>query len=384
MIIKNAKIFIEKEKQFFKKDIRVNDEYIEEIKYEIKANTSELILDLNGRYITPGLIDAHSHIGIKEESIGAAGIDHNEKNKPIYPSLRVIDGINSQDMAFEKALKGGVTCVLCCPGSINTIAGQCSIIKTNGNTVDSMLRPGYKFIKCSLGENAKKYGELLTNYPTTRMGIAAIFRNALHQTFDYKIRKNLSINEPLKMPQYDPELEALIPVINKEALLKIHCHRVDDIMTAIRISKEFNINITLDHCTDGYLVKKEIKKSGISVILGPILTFGDKSEEKNINIKNIKELYEEGVNIALATDHPVMPQYSLILAAIIACRSGVPEGEAIKMITSNPARVLGIYDRVGSLEEGKYADIVVWSKHPFHSFSQVEKVMIQGNVVYSI
>ena len=315
-------------------------------------------LEAKDYYITPGLIDAHSHLGMWEEAVGFEGADGNEMTDPCTPDVRALDGINPMDEAFSEAVSGGVTCVSSGPGSTNPLGGQWLIMKTVGTVLDEMVINPFVAQKCALGENPKHYYGADRKAPLTRMGIAGMIRQSLFEAKDYQERKEKA-SSICEKPLYNAKKEALLPVLEGEVQLKAHAHRADDILTIIRIAKEFNLKLSLEHCTEGHLIKEAIAASGFPVIVGPSFGFKTKIELKNMGFKTAKILHDEGVLVALMTDHPVLPQSSLRLWAIEVMKTGVSKADALDMITINPAKILGIDHRVGSLDEGKDADFVL-------------------------
>ncbi|HEY5583215.1 MAG TPA: amidohydrolase [Ruminiclostridium sp.] len=341
-------------------------------------------IDADGGYVLPGLIDAHSHIGMWEDAVGFEGDDGNESTDPVTPQLRAIDAIYHADRAFVEAYESGVTTVVTGPGSANVIGGQFAALKTFGRCVDEMLLKQPIAMKVAFGENPKTVYNEKHQAPMTRMATAAILRESLFKAREYKELWEDYKKDPeeLDKPEFDFKLEALLQVLNKEIPLKVHAHRADDIMTAIRIAKEFDVGITLDHCTEGYLIKEILAKSGLPVIVGPMLTDRSKIELKNQNIKNPAILSRAGIKLAIMTDHPCVPVQHLCLCAAIAAREGMDEKEAMKAITINAAEIIGISDRVGSIQKGKDADIVIYDGNPFELKSQVQKTIINGAIVY--
>lgn len=378
MLIKNANIFSISERGFVKKDILVQASKIKQIEDKIYG---EDYIDADGKYITPGLIESHSHIGLWEEGIAWEGADGSEKTNPIMPAVRAIDSINPYDIAFKTALSGGVTVACTGPGSSNVIGGQFSVIKLHGNIVDEMIIKEVSAVKCAFGENPKSAFGKVGKAPMTRMGIAYLMRKAIIETKNYKIRKENALKEG-KDFEIDLDKEALLPVINKEVPFKVHAHRADDICTAIRIAKEFDLDLTLDHCTEGTLIVDYLKEHDYPIIVGP--SFGTKTKIET-NMKSFKTpgiLSKAGLKIALTTDHYVTPQDSLRMFAAFAVREGMDEFEAIKAITINPAEILKIDDIKGKLEEGMDADIVIWDKHPLDIIAKAERVFIEGEEVF--
>ena len=348
---------------------------------DVRIPKNAEIIDAKGRLVLPGFVDAHSHLGMWEECIGFEGSDGNEATDPITPHLRAIDAIYPLDEGFANARAGGVTSVVTGPGSANVIGGQFAAIKTAGHAVDDMIIKAPVAMKCAFGENPKRVYNSRNVTPTTRMAVAALLRDTLNKTKDYAARKKAAKNDPMKKPPFDSKLEAMIPVVEGKLPLKIHAHRCDDILTAIRIVKEFNLKASLDHCTDGSLIAKEVKASGFSAIIGPSFGVKTKLELRNKSFKTAADLYNAGVKVAIMTDCPVHEQGALPLFAGMAVKAGLPREEALKAITINAAEISGIDDRVGSIEPGKDADIVIWDKDPLTVEAKTWKVLIGGEEV---
>ena len=382
LLIKNAKIFTMAGDIIENGCILVEDGKIKEVGVDLVAPLDAEIIDAMGKNVFPGFIDAHCHIGMWEEGIGFEGADGNEMTDPITPHLRAIDAINPRDEAFANAIKGGVTTAATGPGSANVIGGVFSVIKLHGERVDDMVVIENLAMKCAFGENPKRVYNDKKMMPSTRMGTAAKLRETLAKTVDYKERKLAAAGEPGKMPLYDMKLEAMLPVINKEIPLKAHAHRADDIFTSIRIAKEFDVLLTLEHCTEGHLIADQLAKEGYPAVIGP--SFGNKSKfelnQKTFDTPGI--MVKAGVKIAIMTDSPVIPLEYLPMAAALAHKAGLDEMEALKCITINPAEILGIADRLGSIEVGKDADLVIWNGHPFDLQSKVAYTLVDGKVVY--
>ena len=336
-----------------------------------------------GCVITPGLMDAHTHIGLDEEAIRWEGADYNETSDPVTPNMRGIDGINPQDEAFRLALEGGVTCAVTGPGSANVIGGTFSAIKLHGDVVDDMILKDPAAMKAAFGENPKGcYGQQGRKAPVTRMGVAALLRETLEKTRRYAEEIAEAEGDSDKKRPYDAKLEAMLPVIRGEIPLKCHAHRADDMLTAIRIAEEFNIRLTLDHCTDGHLIADVLAKKGYPVLVGPSLGNKSKFELKNKTFATPGILSKAGLPVCIITDAPVIPLYYLALCAGLAVRDGLPEEEAWKAITINPARVAGVEERVGSLEAGKDADIAVFTSDPLRDIqARTLQVFVNGRPV---
>ncbi|QNU67647.1 amidohydrolase [Ruminiclostridium herbifermentans] len=343
-----------------------------------------LQIDAKGGYVLPGLIDAHCHIGMWEDAVGFEGDDGNESTDPVMPHLRAIDAIYHADRAFVEAYENGVTTVVTGPGSANVIGGQFAALKTYGRYVDEMIIKHPVAMKVAFGENPKTIYNEKHQAPMTRMATAAILRESLFEAKEYKERLKSFMSNPdeYEKPDFDFKKDSLVQVLNKEIPLKAHVHRADDIMTAVRIAKEFDVNITLDHCTEGYLIKEVLAETGLPVIIGPLITDRSKIELKNQNLETPGILSKLGIKVAIMTDHPCVPAQYLCLCAAIAAREGMDEKEAMKAITINAAEIIGINDRVGSIEIGKDADIVIFDGHPFELKTKVQKTIINGNIIY--
>lgn len=340
------------------------------------------IIDGKNGFLMPGIIDAHCHIGMWEDGLGFEGSDGNETTDPVTPHLRAIDAINPVDKCFQEALEAGITTVATGPGSANVIGGTFATMKTYGKTIDDMVINECTAMKSAFGENPKRVysGKKVT--PSTRMATAAILRENLIKAKNYVEKQEDFKNGNAKAPDFDMKLEALAKVIRKEIPLKSHAHRADDILTAIRIAKEFDLDLSLEHCTEGHLITESLKDEHIkSIIIGPSLSDRSKVELKNLTFKTPMILNKAGIKVSIMTDHPVIPLQYISLCAALAAREGMDEEEALRSITINPARAINADHRVGSIEIGKDADIIIYNGHPFDLRNTVKLVMIDGKVV---
>jgi len=351
----------------------------------LEAAASEII-DAKGCYVLPGFVDAHCHVGMWEDSVGFEGDDGNETSDPIMPHLRAIDAVYHADRAFVEARENGVTTVVTGPGSANVIGGQFAALKTYGRRVEDMVVKAPVAMKVAFGENPKTVYHEKRQAPMTRMATAALLRESLMKAVEYKRMKEdyERDSENFDKPDYDMKMEALLKVLNGEIPLKAHAHRADDILTAIRIAKEFGVGITIEHCTEGYLISDILLEENISVITGPFLTDRSKIELRNQSAKTPGILSKAGIKTAIMTDHPVTPVQYLPLCAAVAVKEGMDETEALKAITINAAEITGIADRVGSLEAGKDADIIIMDGYPLELKSRVLYTIINGQVVKRI
>jgi len=382
ILIKNGKILTMEGKTYESGSILIDNGKILDVNEHITAPEGAEIIDAKGMVVMPGIIDAHCHLGMWEDSMGFEGSDGNEMTNPITPELRAIDGINPMDVNFKEAYEAGVTTVMTGPGSANVIGGQFAVIKTYGKRIDDMIVKAPAAVKIAFGENPKRVYHSKGKTPETRMGTAGLLRETLTKAKNYMEKKKKLQDNPDKMPDVDFKLEALIPVLNKEIPLKAHAHRADDIFTALRIAKEFDVNITLDHVTEGHLIVEELKKEKVSLIVGP--SFGERSkiELKEKTFKTAGVLSNAGIKIAIMTDHPVIPLQHLSMCAAYAVRYGMKEEEALKAITINAAEIIGVSDRVGSIKANKDADIAIFDGNPLDLMTKAMYVLIDGKVVY--
>lgn len=382
--IKNGKIFTMEGNVLEKGSMLIDDGIIKAVGENIMPPDDAYVIEAEGKIVMPGFIDAHTHLGMQEDSIGFEGDDVNENADPVTPELRAIDAINPMDVTLEEAYMGGVTSAATGPGSANVIGGQFAIIKTYGHKIDDMIIKESAAMKCAFGENPKIFYGKKGKSPSTRMTIAAILRENLLKAEKYNRKLKIAGDDETKKPSFDMKMEALLPVIRREMPLKAHVHRADDIFTAMRIAKEFGVKMTLDHCTDGALIAEDLKKEkeNFDFIVGPSFGHRTKFELKQKSFKTPAVLSNGGLKIAICTDSPVVPLQHLPLCAALAVKSGMDEIEALKAITIYPAQILGIDNQVGSLKVGKDADVVIWDSHPFNIFSEVELTIINGKIIY--
>jgi imidazolonepropionase-like amidohydrolase len=345
-------------------------------------------VDATGKWVLPGFIDAHTHLGAREEGEGWAGHDTNELTGPVQAHVRVLDAINPADEGFRDALAGGVLAAGITPGSGNPIGGQTVAVRCWGLTVDDMVLRSPAGMKSALGENPKRVlGERRVN-PSSRLGTAAAIRSALVDAAAYLAREE---DQKLSNPSSertgapvvrDLKLEALGRVLRREIPWRQHCHRADDIATALRLAAEFGYDLVLDHCTEGYLIVEKIAAAGVPVVTGPLITARSKVELRNRTLANPGVLAAAGIMVAIATDHPVVPIHLLPLQAALAVKEGMDREAALRAVTINPARIMRVSDRIGSLAPGKDADLVIWSGDPFDVMSRAEAAYIGGREVY--
>ncbi len=341
----------------------------------------ENILDVKGKLVLPGLIEAHCHMGIQEQDKSMEGDDCNEDVEPVTPYLRAIDAINTMDTAFDEAVRAGITSAMIGPGSSNAIGGQFAFIKTKGKRMDDMIVLAPAAMKIAFGENPKVNFSELKKMPVTRMAIASMIREELTKAKQYCEKKRKAQKNESEF-DLDFKYECWVPVFDKKIPLKAHVHQRDDIFTAIRIAKEFDLDMTLDHCTEGYLIAEELSKEHYPAIIGPGFTSRSKIELKNSTFKSIGILNRYGIKTAITTDHPVSVIQSLPICAAMSVKEGLPMEEALKSITIYAAEICKVADRVGSLEVGKDADIVVYDGNPLEIFTNTYCTIIDGEIVY--
>lgn len=347
----------------------------------VKPQKEERVLRVDGAWVLPGLMEAHCHMGITEEKKGMEGDDCNETVNPITPYLRAIDAINTMDAAFGDAVRAGITAAMVGPGSSNVVGGQFAVIKTCGRRIDDLIVKAPAAMKVAFGENPKVNYSGQGMSPSTRMATAAMLRRELFEARRYLRDKEKAQAEGEAFDE-DFTKECWIPVLKGEIPLKAHVHRADDIFTAIRIAKEYGLDLTLDHCSEGHLIAGELAEAGYPAIVGPDLASRSKIEVQNVAFKTVGVLNRAGVKTAITTDHPVSLIQSLPICAAMAVKAGLPMEEGLKCITIYPAQICGVADRLGSLEAGKDGDVAVYSGNPMEVFTETLYTIIDGRIVY--
>lgn len=375
MILKNARIFPMDRPPIPEGFVAFEGEKITAVG-AMEACPAGEALDLGGAQIYPGFVDAHCHLGMFGDSVGFEGADGNESTDPVTPHLRAIDSIDPMDRCFSEAREAGITTVLTGPGSSNVIGGQFAAIKTAGRWIDRMIVKAPAAMKFALGENPKKTYQGRGETPVTRMATAALIREELRKAQEYLRRQ-----ERGEEPDYDAKLDALVPVIQKKLPAHFHAHKANDIATAVRIAKEFQLDAVIVHATEGHLVADILESEGIPVITGPVINDRSKPELRHLEQENTAALVEAGIPAAICTDHPENPVQYLPLAAALTVRAGVTPEKALLAITLRAAEIAGIADRVGSLTVGKDADLVVLDGDPLEMQSRVQMVFIDGRRV---
>lgn len=375
LLIRNATIFNAVQEEPFEGDILMDKGKIARIGKNIKAKGAQ-VFDATGLYAFPGFIEAHSHLGLDGYGIGYEGTDYNEMNDQVTPHLRALDGFKPMQPHLAAAARAGVTTVCTGPGSANVIGGTFIAVKTVGKRVDDMVIKEGAAMKCAFGENPKRvYRE---KGVSTRMTTAAKLREALFKAREYLQKKEAAGDDAGKLPAYDMKNEALIPVLKGEMPLKAHAHATEDIFTALRVAREFGVRLTLEHVTEGHLIAEELARENVPLAVGPSLTHASKFELRNRSWTTPGVLAKAGCQVSIITDAPVIPQQYLPLCAGLAHKAGMDKFQALQAITINPARHIGIADRVGSLEKGKDADIVLTDGCPFEVQTKVVRVYING------
>lgn len=383
LLIKNGKILTMAGLTLENGCILIDNEKIIDVGKAIKVKDDQelQVIDAKGNLVMPGIIESHCHIGITEEKKGLEGDDCNEMCNPITPHLRAIDAINPMDSAFAEAIHAGITAVMVGPGSSNVVGGQFLVMKTYGRVLDDCIVKDPAAMKIAFGENPKKNYSNQGRSPQTRMAIGAMLREELSKARQYIENKRRALEDGEHFDE-DYHYECWIPVFEKKIPLKAHVHRADDIMTAIRIANDYNLDLTLDHCSEGHLIAAEIKKSGFPAIVGPDLVARDKIEVQNVAFKTAGILNKEGILVSITTDHPVTVIQSLPICAGFAVRAGLSVEEGLKAITINAAKICRVDDRIGSIEVGKDADIAIFSGNPMEIFTKTLYTIINGIIVY--
>lgn len=376
--IKNGTLHTAVSKETFIADILIDGGKIVKIGKDLSADGAEVI-DAAGLQVYPGFVEAHCHIGLDGYGIGYEGHDYNELNDPVTPQVQAIDGINPFDPCMKMAAKAGVTCFATGPGSSNSIGGTFAAIKPVGTRVDNMIVKFPIAMKCAFGENPKRCYQ--KQGISSRMTNAAKIREALNKAKVYEAKIEAASDDASKLPAYDQKSEALIPVLNHEIPLKAHAHQANDIFTAIRIAKEFGVGLTLEHVTEGHMIVDELAKENLPLAVGPTFGHASKFELQNKTWETPGILAKAGCHVSIITDAPVTPLHYLPLCAGLAIKAGMDEYEALRAVTINPAEHIGIADRVGSLEEGKDADVVIVDGCPFDVTGVIKHVLINGGEV---
>lgn len=349
-------------------DVLVKDGLIHEVSPSISEEADMTVIDGKGYHLLPGFIDAHTHVGLYDEGTGWAGNDANETVEALTPHVRALDGVNPLDVGFKDAIAFGVTSVQVMPGSANIIGGITTVLKTHGKNVEKMIVRETAGLKIALGENPKRVHSHSNNDSITRMGIMGLLREAF-----YDAGKSNQIEHPRISP--------IIAALNREIPVRIHAHRADDILTAVRFAREFNLDLRIEHCTEGHLIADELSGQNLKVTVGPSMTRRSKIELKNKTWATYGILNSHGIEVSITTDHPYVPIQYLNICAALAVREGLSEEKAIEGITLNPAKSLGVEHRIGSIEVGKDADLVLWSNHPFQYDARPILTMINGEII---
>jgi imidazolonepropionase-like amidohydrolase len=383
IVIRGARVFTSAARDFARATVVIENGKITAIGERVRSPEGAEIIEGAGKTVIPGFLDIHTHLGIHEEGVGREGDDVNEMTDPVTPHLRAVDAINPEESGIREAAASGVTTAVVLPGSGNVIGGLGSMLKTYGNNVDRMILRDPCGLKSAFGENPKRvYGDQ-KKMPSTRMGTAALLREALTRAQTY-IRKAATAGEDAtKLPDRDLRLEALALVLRGEIPLLAHCHRADDILTVLRIAREFGVQVVLEHATEAHRVVEVVAEAGAACVVGPTFGSRGKVETKEKSFASLRILVRAGVKVAICSDHPVTPSSYLRLYAALAMSEGLSEADALRAVTIWPAEIMGVADRVGSLEHGKDADLAIYNGDPLDIRSRVEAVFIDGQRVPS-
>lgn len=384
LAIINGRVLTMDGKAFDRGSVLVEGDRIATVGRDLTLPPGTEIIDAAERVVMPGLIDAHCHVGVYEEIFRDEGDDTNETTDPLTPHLRVLDAINPADLGFADALSGGVTTVCITPGSANVIGGEMAVLQTAGRVVDEMVLRRPAGLKAALGENPKRTYGAEKKSPRTRMASAALLRTALLQAREYLCKQERAAAGRGDPPERDLKHEAVARVLRGEVPLRVHAHRADDIATALRIRREFDFPMVIEHATEGWRIADLIAREKVPVILGPIITQRAKPEMAGLSLAAARCMAEAGVLFAVMTDHPEVPIQYLGLSAMLTVRGGLDEETALQSVTINAARILGLENLLGSITPGKQADLVILSGEPFDIRTRVEKVLIRGRVVWEL
>ena len=379
LLIKNGLIHNAIDRDPFIADILVDEGKIVKIEKDIACDAAE-VYDATGLEVYPGFVEAHCHTGLHGYGIGFEGADYNEMGDILACQLRAIDAIEPRDETLVEAREAGVTTLCAGPGSANVLGGTFAAYKPVGKRIDDMVIKAEVAMKCAFGENPKRCYREKGN--SARMTTAAKLREMLFKAREYQQKLERAGDEADKRPAFDMKLNALLPVLRKEIPLKAHAHQADDFFTALRIAREFDVNITLEHVTEGHLVVEELAKENVMLAVGPTLTHATKFELRNKSWETPGALAKAGCHVSIITDAPVIPQKYLPLCAGLAVKAGMDPFDALKAITINPAEHALVADRVGSLEVGKDADVVITDGCPFEVSTTVKAVFIDGSKVH--
>lgn len=369
-LLKNATVYPITANPLKNGDVLIENGKIVRVARNIATETDVKMIDCGERYLLPGFIDVHTHLGLYDEGTGWAGNDANETNEALTPHIRAMDSAYPLDPAFSDAIKSGITTVNIMPGSGNVIGGTTSVIKTIGKNIKKMIVKEVSGLKLALGENPKRIHSHSSHESMTRMGIMGMLRTAFYRALHTDHPNNIRI-------------APLVMALKREIPVRIHAHRADDIMSAVRLAEEFNLDLRIEHCTEGHLIAKELAGMEIKVSVGPTLTRRSKIELKNKSWSTYYELTRHGIEVSITTDHPYTPIQYLNVCASIAVREGLSEQKALEGITILPAKNLKIDHQLGSIEAGKDADLVLWSHHPFHYLAKPIWTMVSGKIVFS-
>ncbi|MEH7462813.1 amidohydrolase [Bacillus thuringiensis] len=351
-------------------DVLVENNKIIALEQFIEASKDMIVIDARGLHLLPGFIDVHTHLGLYDEGTGWAGNDANETAEVLTPHIRSLDGIHPFDIAFQDAVQSGITTVHVMPGSQNIIGGTTCVIKTAGNSIDHMVIQEPAGLKIAFGENPKRMHSNGNKESITRMGIMGMLREAFYEAKHYG-------------HDTDFRMIPILQALRREIPIRAHAHRADDILSALRFAKEFNLDLRIEHCTEGHLIADKLAGHDLKVSVGPTLTRRSKIEIKNKSWQTYHTLSTNGIEVSITTDHPYTPIQYLNVCAAIAVREGLDEHKALEGITILPARNLRLEKKIGSIETKKDADLVLWTHHPFHYLAKPVLTMIDGKIIYT-